>query len=286
MARSLPAKAFTRCRHFLAGFHSFSARQAVPTRLRPDSLRRTRTRSAHSALGAAGLVGARSAHRGRAREHVAGGRRLLPLGRSRLWSFLGVSKRLAYLDVFARRHGDLSGLVQSIFALLHPGFERTTSNGSSPLVSFGCLPGSTCAARFESAVSPIIAGLFVMLRFLASRSRARHGSPTSRGNRLHPKRHADSGPGACDLDRTFGTTSAGTTPRPCRAKLKTLRGVIPRALAIALPLVILGYFIPLLTTLGATDWTSWTEGGWPQIRRRCGRKKRARGLRVGSHLGE
>ncbi len=39
----------------------------------------------------------------------------------------------------------------------------------------------------------------------------------------------------------------------------------PRALAFALPLVILGYFIPLLTTLGATDWTSWTEGGWPQI---------------------
>jgi amino acid transporter len=39
----------------------------------------------------------------------------------------------------------------------------------------------------------------------------------------------------------------------------------PRALAIALPLVTIGYFVPLLSTLAATDWTSWTEGGWPQI---------------------
>ena len=39
----------------------------------------------------------------------------------------------------------------------------------------------------------------------------------------------------------------------------------PRALAIALPLVVAGYIIPLLATLAATDWTTWTEGGWPQI---------------------
>jgi amino acid transporter len=39
----------------------------------------------------------------------------------------------------------------------------------------------------------------------------------------------------------------------------------PRALAIALPLVIAGYLIPLLATLSATDWTTWTEGGWPAI---------------------
>ena len=39
----------------------------------------------------------------------------------------------------------------------------------------------------------------------------------------------------------------------------------PRALAIALPLVALGYLVPLLATLAATDWTTWTEGGWPRI---------------------
>ena len=39
----------------------------------------------------------------------------------------------------------------------------------------------------------------------------------------------------------------------------------PRALAVALPLVAAGYLIPLLTTLSATDWTTWTDGGWPAI---------------------
>jgi amino acid transporter len=39
----------------------------------------------------------------------------------------------------------------------------------------------------------------------------------------------------------------------------------PKALAITLPLVTVGYFIPLLATLGSTDWTTWTDGGWPQI---------------------
>lgn len=41
----------------------------------------------------------------------------------------------------------------------------------------------------------------------------------------------------------------------------------PRALAFALPLVAASYFVPLLPTLGATDWRTWTEGGWPEIAR-------------------
>ncbi|HEV8237126.1 MAG TPA: APC family permease [Gemmatimonadaceae bacterium] len=41
----------------------------------------------------------------------------------------------------------------------------------------------------------------------------------------------------------------------------------PRALAFALPLVALSYFVPLLPALGATDWHTWTEGGWPDIAR-------------------
>src|ERR1051325_6557769 len=39
----------------------------------------------------------------------------------------------------------------------------------------------------------------------------------------------------------------------------------PRALAISLPLGAAGYFIPLLATLGATDWRTWKDGGWPDI---------------------
>ena len=39
----------------------------------------------------------------------------------------------------------------------------------------------------------------------------------------------------------------------------------PRALMVTLPLVALGYFVPLLPTLAASDWTTWREGTWPAI---------------------
>lgn len=41
----------------------------------------------------------------------------------------------------------------------------------------------------------------------------------------------------------------------------------PKALAIAVPLVAAGYFIPLLPALAASDWRTWREGGWPDIAR-------------------
>jgi len=44
----------------------------------------------------------------------------------------------------------------------------------------------------------------------------------------------------------------------------------PRALAVALPLVTLVYFIPVLPALAATDWTTWTEGSWPHIAQSMG----------------
>ena len=41
----------------------------------------------------------------------------------------------------------------------------------------------------------------------------------------------------------------------------------PRALALALPLIALGYLVPVVPALGATDWTTWQAGGWPDIAR-------------------
>lgn len=41
----------------------------------------------------------------------------------------------------------------------------------------------------------------------------------------------------------------------------------PRALAITLPLVCIGYLVPLMAAAGASDWTKWKEGGWPDIAR-------------------
>jgi amino acid transporter len=111
----------------------------------------------------------------------------------------------------------------------------------------------------------IIAGLFVMLGFLvlslASAPRIAH-TPWQ--------------PFASEEARGFGGLALAISialwnyigwdnPSTVQGEVKDASRSYPRALAIALPLVILGYFIPLLTTLGATDWTSWTEGGWPQI---------------------
>lgn len=50
-----------------------------------------------------------------------------------------------------------------------------------------------------------------------------------------------------------------------QGEVKDAARTYPRALAVTLPLVTLGYFVPLLPTLGATDWTTWREGGWPDI---------------------
>jgi amino acid transporter len=39
----------------------------------------------------------------------------------------------------------------------------------------------------------------------------------------------------------------------------------PRALAIAVPLVTLGYLLPVSAALAASDWRTWTDGAWPAI---------------------
>jgi amino acid transporter len=44
----------------------------------------------------------------------------------------------------------------------------------------------------------------------------------------------------------------------------------PRALAMALPLVVASYLVPLLAALAATDWRRWSPGGWPAIARELG----------------
>lgn len=50
-----------------------------------------------------------------------------------------------------------------------------------------------------------------------------------------------------------------------QGEVKDASRTYPRALALALPLVMLTYFVPLLATLGATDWSRWRDGAWPDI---------------------
>jgi amino acid transporter len=111
----------------------------------------------------------------------------------------------------------------------------------------------------------IIAGCFIMFGFLAlSLASARHIN------------HVPWQPFASEHAGGLGGLAVGISialwnyigwdnPSTVQGEVKDPSRTYPRALAMALPLVTLGYFVPLLTTLSATDWTTWTEGGWPQI---------------------
>jgi amino acid transporter len=111
----------------------------------------------------------------------------------------------------------------------------------------------------------IIAGSFVMLGFLAMSFAS-----------IPSIAHIPWQPFASDDARGLGGLAVGISialwnyigwdnPSTVQGEVKDASRAYPRALTWALPFVTLGYFVPLLTALGATDWTTWTEGGWPQI---------------------
>ena len=60
----------------------------------------------------------------------------------------------------------------------------------------------------------------------------------------------------------------------------------PRALLVALPLVTLAYFVPLLPTLAATDGTKWQDGSWPSIAAAATGRGRGRSSPRGSHSAD
>ena len=111
----------------------------------------------------------------------------------------------------------------------------------------------------------IIAGCFVMLGFLvlsiASAPRITHvpwqpfASEHARGL----------GGLAVGISIALRNYIGWDNPSTAQGEVKDPSRTYPRALAFALPFVTIGYFVPLLATLGASDWTTWTEGGWPQI---------------------
>ncbi len=136
------------------------------------------------------------------------------------------------------------------------------------MVSLAVIWGAT-AINLRGAVrvgrTSVMAGSFIMLGFLslaiASLSHATHvpwhpfASPDARGV---------SGLAvgiSIALWNYIGWDNASTV----EGELKDASHSYPRALAIALPLVSLGYFVPLMATLASSDWTKWTDGGWPAI---------------------
>jgi amino acid transporter len=111
----------------------------------------------------------------------------------------------------------------------------------------------------------IVAGCFIVLGFLAL--------SVASAPRIT---HIPWQPFASQDARGFGGLAVGISialwnyigwdnPSTAQGEVKDPSRTYPRALAFALPFVTVGYFIPLLATLGATDWTTWAEGGWPQI---------------------
>ncbi len=136
------------------------------------------------------------------------------------------------------------------------------------LVSLAMIWGATwinLRGSLRVGRASIIAGLFVMLGFLAT-------SIFSVPNITHIPwlpfaSETRNGLGgfavaiSIALWNYIGWDNASTV----QGEVKDASRSYPRALAFALPLVVLGYLIPLLAALGASDWTTWIEGGWPQI---------------------
>jgi amino acid transporter len=138
------------------------------------------------------------------------------------------------------------------------------------LVSLAVIWGATWI-NLRGAVrvgrASIIAGAFVMLGFLTM----------SIFSGAHIT-HVPWQPFASEKTQGIGGLAVGISialwnyigwdnPSTVQGEVKDASRSYPRALAFALPFVTIGYFVPLLTALGATDWTTWAEGGWPQIAR-------------------
>jgi amino acid transporter len=160
----------------------------------------------------------------------------------------------------------------AIYPVLFNQYLRYLLPGLDPrlewLVSLALIWGATwinLRGSLRVGRTSIIAGCFIMLGFLAlTIASAPHIS------------HIPWQPFASENGKGFGGLAVGLSialwnyigwdnASTVQGEVKDASRTYPRALAIALPFVILGYLAPLLATLGATDWTTWTDGGWPQI---------------------
>jgi amino acid transporter len=160
----------------------------------------------------------------------------------------------------------------AIYPVLFIQYLRYFAPGMSPriewLVSLTLIWVAT-AINLRGAVrvgrSSIIAGSFIMLAFLALALAALpHATHVPWRPFASSEAHGVGGLAvglSIALWNYIGWDNASTVQGEVRDASRSY----PRALAVALPLVTLGYFVPLLATLSATDWTSWRDGGWPAI---------------------
>ncbi|MCU0633584.1 MAG: APC family permease [Gemmatimonadaceae bacterium] len=127
------------------------------------------------------------------------------------------------------------------------------------------LRGANQVGRVSVAVGVVVLAAFVVLAALALPQATRvPWQPFTTGT------HSAAGSLGVGLSIALwnfvGWDNASTVVGEIRDATRTY----PRALAVALTIVTCSYFVPLLAALGATDWTTWKEGGWPDIAQTIG----------------
>ena len=147
-------------------------------------------------------------------------------------------------------------------------FFPTLSHSAQWFVSLCVIWGATAInLRGAGRVgrSSIFAGIFVVVVFLLL-------AAASLPHALHAPWVPFMAPGervsqglAVGLSTSIWNYSGWDNASTVQGEVRDASRAYPRALSMALPLVALGYFVPLLATLSASDWRTWTEGGWPQI---------------------
>jgi amino acid transporter len=111
----------------------------------------------------------------------------------------------------------------------------------------------------------VIAGLFVMLGFLAMSIRGTVHVAHIPWQPFASEKANGVGGLALGISIALWNYIGWDNASTVNGEVKDPSRNYPRALAIALPLVVIGYLVPMLVSLGATDWTTWREGAWPQI---------------------
>ena len=160
----------------------------------------------------------------------------------------------------------------AIYPLLFNQYLRWFVPGLGPagqwIISLAMIWGAT-AVNLRGAV-PVgkistVAGLFIIIGFLVA---ALGALPHAHHSPLMPFA-SENGKGmnglAVGLSLALWNYIGWDNASTVEGEVKDAGRTYPKALAIALPLVMIGYVIPLIATLGATDWTTWRDGGWPEI---------------------
>ncbi len=146
--------------------------------------------------------------------------------------------------------------------------------GLTPLERWGIalamIWGATTINLFGSlrvGRSSVVSGLFIVTAFLAVTVAALfHATHTPWVPFARPGQGATEGISvglSLALWNYIGWDNASTV----QGEVRDATHSYPRALAITLPLVTLGYLLPLLATLAASDWRTWADGSWPEIAR-------------------